>query len=733
MNRNVFLAAMIFTMFFRGGGSFAGDAPLLPVEDVPFRQATSVKFKLNEKMTGAKFKKVVVDYRDNVYVLTDQGLARDFPEAILAKDYTFAPLADKMPVDVCVQEGTGYLYYLYPTRYLSNAHAGTILGRIPENKYQQILVNVNYDILLLGNDGCTMFHRNEKIADFPRPKETLVKFCVVGNDFYYLSGETLYRLVGQEWKPVHKGKNMTAVAFDADKIYIGTTNGYYSILFDGTAADPVDKRLPVPEITAMLNVGGNLWFASKEGAFVKEGENFRYFAWKRWLSDNKVSDLAADSEGNIYLLTETGLNEIRYVTQTLAEKAEKIQKHLERYHMRFGWSVESSLVDPSDPTTSSLRDDDNDGLWTSMYLGSQVFRFLVTGDEKARRNIWESFEAFERNLSIHNVPGFSARTFERKGYATSVVEWRDAPDEDWVWKGTTSTDEVVGYIFVAALMDKFIVQTPEEKKRVADYIDVMLTHVIDNDYYFIDYDGKPTLWGRWHKDYVNRFAKTQFDRKLNSVLITAMFQLGYKLTGKEIYKTEAFRLFDEWGYMENMHIPMKDVQYTTGFKNMGITLGEDWNHSDDEMAFLTYWVLHDTAFNPDLEELSKWITADHWEIEAPERNALWNVIPYAISGTIDLDSTLWWLREFNMDLTRYRMRNSHRKDIVLLSRDPLINFRDQRTETLLTQGEAPMMRHNANGFDLDGGNDGRTQLAGEEFLLPYWMCRYYGVITEAKK
>ena len=46
------------------------------INDVPFKQATSVKYTLSDELKNAKFKKVVVDYNDIVYVLTDKGLSK---------------------------------------------------------------------------------------------------------------------------------------------------------------------------------------------------------------------------------------------------------------------------------------------------------------------------------------------------------------------------------------------------------------------------------------------------------------------------------------------------------------------------------------------------------------------------------------------------------------------------------------------------------------------------------
>jgi hypothetical protein len=38
------------------------------------------------------------------------------------------------------------------------------------------------------------------------------------------------------------------------------------------------------------------------------------------------------------------------------------------------------------------------------------------------------------------------------------------------------------------------------------------------------------------------------------------------------------------------------------------------------------------------------------------------------------------------------------------------------------------MRWNGNPFQIDGGDGGQHELAGDEFLLPYWMGRYLRII-----
>ena len=274
-------------------------------------------------------------------------------------------------------------------------------------------------------------------------------------------------------------------------------------------------------------------------------------------------------------------------------------------------------------------------------------------------------------------------------------------------------------------MDEFIAQSNAEKTRVTDFIDAILTHIIENDYYFVDVNGKPTLWGRWNPEYINAYPRSIRDRRLGSLHLIAGLQLGYDLTGKDVYRDEAFRMMTEHGYLDNIRIPMEEIKSTPGFVYQGHNMGEGgWNHSDDEMAFLTYWVIHRHAFNDTLQHVYEQSIRNHWAIERPERNAVWNLITRGTEGSFDAAATLWFLRDYPLDLVRYTVRNSHRKDLTYL--DP--NFREQRTEELLPAAERPIIRFNANPFQLDGGANGRYELTGAEYLLPYWMARYYKVI-----
>jgi hypothetical protein len=488
---------------------------------------------------------------------------------------------------------------------------------------------------------------------------------------------------------------------------------------DPVRTDP--NGLPCADIQCSRQIGATSWFGTSKGACARRPDGcVDYYASRRWLLDDDVIDVWPGTDRSVLVLSRGGLNIIHFEQTTLARKAEHFDRLTRQRHIRFGFNSAFEMSTPGDLSTGTLVDQDNDGLWTAMYLAGELFRYAVTKSDDALRNCYESFEAMERLSEITGLPGFPARSFERAGYQVAdKSRWHETADGKWAWKGTTSSDEIVGHFFVYAIFAEI---APDEawRKRAVALIDAIMDHIVRNNWYLIDLDGKPTQWGRWHPEYVNQFPRQVGDRRLNSVEIIAFLQTAHHFTGKEVYRQKAYELIDRHGYLDNIMIPVKELGHVPG-----IDLTSDWNHSDDELAFLSYWNLYRYAFTPELGEKYRQAIRDHWEIERPEKNPLWDFI-YAMTGAqdFDLDESIWTLRQFPLDLTSWTVQNSHRKDLDFLP----ANFREQSTKTVLPPDERPMSKYNGNAFRLDGGDGGREEFSGDVYLLPYWMGRYLGII-----
>jgi hypothetical protein len=695
------------------------------VKDLPFRQETSVKYALAPELHDAVFEKVLLDWNGIVYVLTRQGAARLF-DSTLALDRSFRPLAGRKPLDLTVHRGQ--VYYLYPDELLSNGSAGKFQVELPPGKYERVAFAGDGTGLLAGNSGPALVKNNQVVPLVAPSTNAITRVFAWQNDLFVMDGTTIFRLANGRFVPLHRAPDATTLAFRGREMIVGTTNGYYSLNLDtGRQNAPRQNRLPETNVTCLFPVADGLWVGTTRGAFFKSKDGRTdYYASKRWLSSDQVIDIVVEPGGDVLILTASGLNRIQFKMMTLADKAAFYEQKIRQRHMRYGFCSELRLLVPGERSSTEMIDTDNDGTWSNYYLASQAFRSGATGSEEARRNAWETFEALERLESITGIEGFPARTFERKGFKFSDPErWHTSQDDHWEWKGTTSSDEIVAHTFGCSVLWEVAARSAEEKARIARFYDRIIRHILRNNLYLLDADGKPTLWGRWNPEYVNGYPATIGDRRLNSSEIIAMLQFAYRITGTEHYRERAVELLHAQGYLGNILSSVRNIQYTPGIVHQGNAMGVEWNHSDDLLSFVTYWVLHRFALSDELRAQYAAAIRDHWEIERIERCPLWNFI-YSTTRAVDFDlqGALWTLRRFPLDLIDWTVTNSQRRDLTRLPE----NFRRQQTAELLPPSERPIMRWNGNPFTLDGGSDGARELAGDEFLLPYWMARYLRII-----
>lgn len=694
------------------------------VKDLPFKQDTAVRVPIAPELKDASFQKILIGGDGIVYVLTDRGVARVF-DSTLALDKTFRPLASKRPADIARHRGD--LYYLFDDQLLSNGSAGKFLVRLTPGQYRHIAVTDEGAFLLAGDTRAALLRGNQPVPLDPMTN-AIKRVFAWQNDLLAITDDGVQRLIGSKLRPLHRAPDVTTLAFRGRDAIVGTSNGYFAVNLDtGRETIPRQTRLPSVHVTSLLPTADGIWVGTTRGAFFK-GKDGRtdYYASKRWLNDDLVTDIRQDPGGDILILTAAGLNRIQFKLMTLAEKAAYYERKIQQRHIRYGFCAELRLTVPGDISSAEMVDTDNDGTWSNYYMASQAFRFGATRNEEARRNAWETFEALERLESITGLEGFPARTFERAGFKFSDPDrWHRTTDGQWEWKGTTSSDEVTAHTFGCSVLWETTARTPEEKGRITRFCDRIISHILRNNLYLVDVDGKPTLWGRWNPEYVNWYPPSIVDRRLNSAEIIAMLQFAYRITGTELYREKAVDLLYNFGYLDNILISMRNIKLTPNFIHQGNDMGSRWNHSDDLLAFVTYWVLHRYALTDDLRARYSAAIRDHWEIEKIERCPLWNFV-YSITqpNDFDVNGALWTLRKFPLDLSDWAVANSLRQDLTRLPE----NFRHQQSAELLPPNERPIMRWNGNPFVLDGGSGGHVELAGDEFLLPYWMGRYLRII-----
>ena len=706
--------------------------------DKPFTQDYAVIFELSENTVNSNLWSVSSSRDKAISIVSSNGLLQPWDKKIV-KDIRYRPFENMKVISTVNYKDQ--IVYLTDKAVLSNDFAGKLYMDHGMKNPTHFAMGNDFKALVAGNGQVKLLQNDKKIwsKSINGFKPVEVVFDKGNNRFLILTKQEVYQLnSGNKFSKVYSGKDLTAITIFEKNIIIGTTNGILTLNGKTLKAGKIDQKLPWTEITSIENIKDQLWFGSTKGAFkLRKDGKYDYYASKRWLVDNEVVDMASGPDNSVLILTKKGLSRINFDEMTLAEKADYFQDIQRSRHIRHGFTSNLSLKIPGDISSGVYHDTDNDGLWTSMYLAGELFRYAVTKSEDAKLNAYDAFTAMERLTDISGVSGFPARAFEREGVELDegsngfseeqMIAWQKENGKTWQfdktgrwkWKVSTSSDESCGHFFVYAL---FAELAPDKvwRDRAIRQIKLQMDHIIENDWHLVTWNGKPTRWGNWSPEYVNSFPINVGDRRLNSTLILAFLQTAYHFTGDKIYKKKAYELIDKYGYDDNANRPASVIGHVKGEP-----LSDRWNHSDDQMYFLTIPAFVNYSFNEEEKEKHFATSRSHWEIERSEKNPVWNFL-YALTGgtDYDLEDSVWWLQEFPLDLVKWTIDNTHRKDLVKI--EP--NFRNQTYSEVLPPDERPVHFHNG-AYRNNSNGAGMGEEAPYIWLLPYWAGRYAKAIS----
>ena len=698
--------------------------------DTPFFQDYSIQYQKQD--SSNQLIRINSDRNKNIQVVSSKGLLSPWGKK-LKTNFQYRPLKEYKILDIKVHDKQ--FFYLTKNEVMSMAYGGNF--KIKHGLQEPISFSIgeeNTVFVISKNRFGFSEKETQKLENFQWVGTPLsVLYNSAQNNFLILTQNKLYQFnpKDQSLKDVYSGNGFTSLEIFQHEILIGTSRGIYFISPENWNLKKIMDQLPCTQITSLKNIKGSLWAGSSKGAFkLRDDGKFDYYASRRWLLDDHVIDISDGPGKSVLILSQKGLNQISFKLMTLESKAAFFQEIQRKRHIRYGLESAVRLQVAGDLSTATLIDTDNDGLWTSMYLASELFRYAATGSKEAQQNAYEALVAMERLTTISGIPGFPARTYEIDKYQRSNWNknsnygvWKKSKNPDWVWKTTTSSDESCGHFFAYALFAE-IIEEKEWRNRAIKLIKKQMDHIIENNWYLVSWDGKPTRWGRWNPDYVNSFPIQVGDRRLNSTLILSFLQTAYHFTQDEKYKNHALELGKKYGYEENATRSAKTIGYVAEQ-----LLSDAWNHSDDEMYFLTAPAFVKYALDQASGKKYLETVRSHWEIERSEKNPLWNFL-YSLSGgsPIDLNESIWWLKEFPLDLIDWKVENKNRKDIIKIP----ANFRKQEYIDVLPPDERPIHLHNR-AYQNNGGSGGFREYSPYVYLLPYWAGRYLNLIEKEDK
>ncbi|CAF0856268.1 unnamed protein product [Adineta steineri] len=604
-----------------------------------------------------------------------------------------------------------------------------------------------------------------------------------------------------------------------DKLYIGQNTGitllspivmsngrlcWFFSRLAGQISNPGSDigHLPFANITVLgvshsTSSDSRVWLGSIRGVMRFDSNSTDINAWRvfnsaRYMPNREsqvnVTSLAVLSRNNdapaslgsaLVAITSKGLAVIRFEMWTLERKAKHFQTFLDQpdRHDKYGLVSGCDMTSWGDSRTCIKGPDDNDGLWTSMYLSSQIFRYAVTQDTAVKMSAWRHFETLELLnqvsgsvfklydddftllLFLIGISGYPGRSLAKRSDFPPDPHWHPSPINSTLqFKGDTSSDEITGHEYVYPLVHDLLAGNDDERRRAYALVLNITTHILTHDWYLVGENHTHTTWGIWNPIQINNDSYYQESRGLNSLQVLAFLFQTYAYSADERFLDGAQLLIESYGYDINL-INQKMIATCDG------------DFSDDELAYLAYFNLvhafytisSSTKLSSAQKTRAQLIIDDLWKFmkvgldlshiyKQMEKSPFYNFIYCYASGQVnqtrnvlkkrngskvqsfDFDCNslsndgIWYMQRWPLELINWQQFNSDRLDIEINVPATACNTHQERLSIqMLPPDERSTKKWNSAVYDVDDGN-GYSEDDPTTFLLSYWGMRYFNLL-----
>ena len=362
--------------------------------------------------------------------------------------------------------------------------------------------------------------------------------------------------------------------------------------------------------------------------------------------------------------------------------------------------------------------------------------------------------------------------------------------DDLIYVGDTSSDEIIGHLFIYKLaFDILGEEDPEMANMIAVTMDTFAKHLVANGYALCDASGQPTTWGKFGRTYLHN-GQMLGGAPLNAAVLLSAFKLAAYVTGEKKWENEYRMIAMDPAYeyakltsQEYERYTMSILEYInsvspiigffarflTGTKLFNFVYRLILNHSDEEMAMLAYYLLFQLEDDETLLEYYREGLDDWWISISMSENPLWYCI-YQLAypdkamtdsyGNNIVELASWSLSRHPIDTRMYLASNPNRDDTAtldltdygisntnVLTYDPNYVkpwFADSESKELRIFGlvlssyfikwkvaapdERMLHKYNTSSYRLGTETKQNVMNDSTTFTLPYWMGRYHGIL-----
>ncbi len=424
----------------------------------------------------------------------------------------------------------------------------------------------------------------------------------------------------------------------------------------------------------------------------------------------------------------------------LFAKAQGFQQVYEERHFRNNFTYD--IVEPHenngyDVTTLTTLGDAT--FAAGQCTMAMSFRASALEDEESKsmvRNHVDGWRFFER---LTGVPGLLGRSFVHKDDAVDLSDlnagilWPDSEIRrgegelsDWYWRSDTSRDQISGAVLGLAAAYDFV-DDDHVREEAGAYLVNLAHHVWDNDMRIVDPDGEMTKYGdingeKWLE------GSLDFPNGQSALIILAWLKIAHHISGERKFKDAYEYLVYERDYLS-------------------ILRDHQWVYSGYGTKYYNTYISYENFYHLMRLEEDPWLRREY---VALFRDTLW-------LNTDDITPNRKGVLEHNPVKTAWYLYSTGQRDAealyhalsqiavfpeaplrdrqVMNSEDPSITINPDKTDEslhALPSDRLPpdMVMWHRSTFKLDGGVENGRERSGCDYLLPYWMARHYGYVSE---
>jgi len=359
---------------------------------------------------------------------------------------------------------------------------------------------------------------------------------------------------------------------------------------------------------------------------------------------------------------------------------------------------------------------------TGIYSAMQTWRFLSTGEEQARESATAAASALVHLAEVTGQPGLLARASipaDARWFDDGV--WRETSDSRYRWRGNVSSDQVDAFVFGLYVYSEHLADA-EERLRVGRAVGAVADAIVRNGHMIVGFDGQPTTWGHYERDYVVN------SEPMNALLLLQILKVAHALTGLSRYDEEYQRLIDQ------------------GYARIGEQAREDEpplevNHSDDVLIALALYPLLELEQDVEirthyLEAARRWFHGDTYPGIDVEANPFATFLYQHWTGESDgIDDAIGTLRNFPLDMKWNASTIEGYMDRFgfVFNSEPSGFFDDGRVRPIDQRGRTwSFLVHNPYRIGGNRHEDAPFETNGLDYLVSYWFGRAHGFVAAGR-